>query len=263
MAPKVTKQTTKPKRITKKQTSKPIELQKLAEEIEFDPVDLGETPEQFKKVIPDEVKEEVKELVNDGVIVPIPKEEVKEKETSKTEEVKEEIKEEVKNELKPVEESVESKNEVSDDVNKTTEEKLTTTKKPKKSKNNRRLVNKKQTTNEKGEKCYEYTYELLDDEGKVISKQVVTNNQKKNTTIKYDENNNEQIQSIITSVNKFIETNGIKLPDLYKRMNLDSHLKGMIEIITTELNMKITQKQLRELINKHVLGKNKENNQNK
>ena len=236
MAPRVTKQTTKPKRITKKQTAKPV-LQKLEEEIQFDPVDLGETPEEFKKVIPDEVKEEVK--------------------TEEVKEVKEEVKEEVKNELKPVEESTESKNEVSDDVNKTTEEKLTMTKKPNKTKNNRRLVDKKQTTNEKGEKCYEYTYELLDDAGNVVSRQVVTNNQKKNTTIKYDENNNEQIKSISESVNKFIETNGIKLPDLYKRMNLDSHLKAMIEQISVELNMKITQKQLRDLINKHILEKTK------
>ena len=223
MPPKTTKTSTiKPKRITKKST-KPVQSEITIDDIEFSPEDLGEMPEKF-------IKNKVEES---------PKEDVKTE--VKTEEVKEETKTEVK-------ENVNEASTSNDDT------KIEETKRPKpKKKNNRRLVNKKQTTNEKGEKCYEYEYEILDEEGKVISKQTVTNNHKKNVTIKYDANNEEQRNQLIEGVNTFISVNGIKIPDLYKRMNLDSHLKQMIESLNEVYHIKLTQKQLREFIQIHIL----------
>ncbi|WP_458452906.1 hypothetical protein, partial [Methanobrevibacter sp.] len=215
MPPKANKTTTtKPKRITKKtSTKKPEEL--TIDDIQIEPEALGETPTtEVKEEVQNEVKEEIK-----------------------TEEVKEEIKENVNEASTP------------------TDEKQIEVVKPTKSKkkSNRRLVNKKQTTNEKGEKCYEYEYEILDEDGKVISKQTVTNNHKKNVTVKYDENNEDQRKQLIEGVNTFISVNGIKIPDLYKRMNLDSHLKQMIESINDVYHIKLTQKQLREFIQIHIL----------
>ena len=58
-------------------------------------------------------------------------------------------------------------------------------------------------------------------------------------------------------MNNYIEEMKIPKTSLYKRMNLDSHLKDMIIYLSTHHQLKITQKQLRDLINDKVLEKTK------
>ena len=234
--PKVTKRSTKPKRVTKKTSVKEESKPKI---LTIDDIDISmsssddELPTSKVIVLPkiEEKNEEIKEEPKMEPIVEVPKVEEK-KEEPKMEPPKEESK--VENETPKVEES------------KIGELKLSRT-----------LVTKDTKINEKGEKTYEYHYNIVDESGKVVSQQIVVNNQKKSPNTKFDIKNDEHINTVVNAMNNYIEEMKIPKTSLYKRMNLDNHLKDMIIYLSTHHQLKITQKQLRDLINDKVLEKTK------
>ena len=222
--PKVTKRSTKPKRVTKKTSVK--EESKVEKTIDNIDISMSSSDDEFKVVQPKIELPKVEEKKEEP-----PKEEPK-IEPVVEEPPKEEPK--IENETPKVEES------------KIGELKLSRT-----------LVTKDTKINEKGEKTYEYHYNIVDESGKVVSQQVVVNNQKKSPNTKFDIKNDEHVTTVVNAMNNYIDEMKIPKTSLYKRMNLDNHLKDMIIYLSTHHQIKITQKQLRDLINEKVLEKTK------
>lgn len=133
-----------------------------------------------------------------------------------------------------------------------------------KAKRTRQLKDKKIVTNENGEKTYEYIYEIIDADGKVISTQTVSNNKKVSGLKKYDPSMNEELGQTMET---WLTENNINKSTLYKRINLDKHIKSIVEYIIEKKDIKLTQKQIREIFKVHVLKientENKNDNENK
>ena len=119
-----------------------------------------------------------------------------------------------------------------------------------KSKRERKLVAKNIKTDAEGKKTYEYVYEIVDENGNVISRQTVSNNQKISGKKKYEASMDDEIAE---SMKKWLEENKINKSALYKRINLDKHLKSMVEYIIEKNDVKLTQKQTRQIFKVKIL----------
>ena len=225
-----------------KQTRKPKEKQiknKTMDDIVIDDRSLdGFSDDESKVEIPkvEEPKVEepkVEEPVKEEIKIPLP--ELKELTIDSTPIISEPVKEESKveepkvDESKPVEE---------------TSKEVTKEKKQRKPKGKRVLKDKKIITNEAGEKTYEYIYEIVDGEGKVVGTQTVSNNKKLSGIKKYS---TEMDDEIAKSMEEWIKKNNIQTGNLYKRTNLDKHLKDINEYIIEHNDVKLTQKQIRDI----------------
>ena len=112
-------------------------------------------------------------------------------------------------------------------------------------------TDKKKIVKEDGKTYYQYTYELINDKGECVGKRTVSNQCKsKNQNNKYKPENKE---TVIDSIQVYINKNNIKTQYLYKRMNLDQLLKPLIEHVLKEANIKLTQQQMRTLVKEEIL----------
>ena len=205
-------------RIAKK-TPKQKEQDISKMEIEFDPVaDLGETPSTTPKECEAETKVEEPQAATAASEIP-------------------------QGSTEPSETKVEEHLHPADTGSEVKEEKKETPKK-------RVLKDKKQTVNDKGQKSYEYTYDIVDAEGKVVTQQTVTTAKKVSETKKYDPSMNEELGKCMK---EWLESTKIEKPTLYKRTVLDKHLKDIGTYVKEHQQIKLTQKQIREIFRSQVL----------
>ena len=112
-------------------------------------------------------------------------------------------------------------------------------------------TDKKKIVKEDGKTYYQYTYELRNEKGECVGKRTVSNQCKsKNQNNKYKPENKE---TVVDSIQVYINKNDIKTQYLYKRMNLDQILKPLIEHVLKEANIKLTQQQMRTLVKEEIL----------
>ena len=112
-------------------------------------------------------------------------------------------------------------------------------------------TDKKKIVKEDGKTYYQYTYELRNEKGECVGKRTVSNQCKsKNQNNKYKPENKE---TVVDSIQVYINKNDIKTQYLYKRMNLDQILKPLIEHVLKEANIKLTQQQMRTIVKEEIL----------
>ena len=111
-------------------------------------------------------------------------------------------------------------------------------------------TSKKITTTENGESCYEYQYDIMKDGVKVNTKKVIVKPVKKANN-KYNETDHKNL--VITSLEKYFKDHDIKVPTLYKRMNLDKIIKDLIQHINSDIQVKCSQAQIRTIIKRDFL----------
>lgn len=103
---------------------------------------------------------------------------------------------------------------------------------------------------ENGLKIYEYTYEIVHQDGSKTTK-IVRRKVKPSSTKKY--NPEENRETVLNCVNKYIEEHELKLPNLYKVTNLKPHLKPISTYVFQETQIRILIPTLKEFIQKEIL----------
>ena len=112
-------------------------------------------------------------------------------------------------------------------------------------------IEKRTSFGEDGKKVYHYTYEYRDAEGNVkATRQMCTRTTPKYAT-HYSTKEHEEI--VLGCINDFIKTNEIHVPHLYKKKNLEPHLKPLCGNIWQTHQIRITQDDLRNLIKTKIL----------
>ena len=112
----------------------------------------------------------------------------------------------------------------------------------------RKLIKKEVCNDESGKNAI-YHYEIYNTEGELINTQKVISKSKKLSN-KYTDENKE---IIIETANKYFKENEIKKSSLYRLSFLNSHLKSCSKYILDTVNIKITQRKLKDLIKTEIL----------
>ena len=223
---------------TTKRSTKPRQPRKKEEIIQLN--------EAIKKSIEKDI-EEMEQHFKEEVPIESPKaKEMKSESTIELKQVVKEVNEEVKEEQKP--EVKEDKSEMKEEVK--PEQKPEVKEEVKENSKIRKLKNKNSFVDEKGVKIYEYVYEILDENGNVISTQTVSNNKKLSSLKKYSP---EMDNELGEAMKQWLDDNKINKGLLYKRVQLDQHIKDIAEYIIAHKEVKLTQKQIREIFKAKVL----------
>ena len=97
---------------------------------------------------------------------------------------------------------------------------------------------------------YIYEYEVYKN-GELVNKRTIKRTNNRKHPNKFDETVHKQ--TIIEHINRYITENNIKIPTLYKRINLDKILKNIVEFIDFYTKIKCTQAQIRKIIQTDIL----------
>ena len=97
---------------------------------------------------------------------------------------------------------------------------------------------------------YSYDYEIYRN-GELVNKRTIVRTNRRKHPNKYDETIHKE--TVIEYINRYITENDIKIPTLYKRINLDKILKNIVEYIDFYTKIKCTQAQIRTIIQTDIL----------
>lgn len=97
---------------------------------------------------------------------------------------------------------------------------------------------------------YIYEYDIYKN-GELVNKRTIKRTNKRKYPTKFDDTLHKE--TIIEHINKYITENDIKIPSLYKRINLDKLLKNIVEYIDFYTKIKCTQAQIRTIIQTDIL----------
>lgn len=97
---------------------------------------------------------------------------------------------------------------------------------------------------------YSYDYEIYRN-GELVNKRTIVRTNRRKHPNKYDETMHKE--TVIEYINRYITENDIKIPTLYKRINLDKILKNIVEYIDFYTKIKCTQAQIRTIIQTDIL----------
>ena len=97
---------------------------------------------------------------------------------------------------------------------------------------------------------YSYDYEIYRN-GELVNKRTI----KRTNTRKHPNKYNETIhkENVIEHINRYLKENDVKIPTLYKRINLDKILRNIVEYIDFYTKIKCTQAQIRTIIQTDIL----------
>ena len=97
---------------------------------------------------------------------------------------------------------------------------------------------------------YVYEYDIYRN-GELVNKRTIKRTNTRKHPNKYDETIHKE--TIIEHVNRYITENDIKLPTLYKRINLDKILRNIVEYVDFYTKIKCTQAQIRTIVQNDIL----------
>jgi hypothetical protein len=107
-----------------------------------------------------------------------------------------------------------------------------------------------QKTNVDGVTVYEYTYEVTKPNGDKVKK-IVRQKVSSSKVPRY--NSEEHHETVLNSINKYIEENEVKVPNLYKMSNLDAVLKPIQSYIIDSNCIRVNLPILKNFIKKEIL----------